>query len=134
MFHRRLGRLAILGAVVGIAVLIALPFFDGASDVAARIFWTQNTRAGVWSMMWESFKDSPLLGNSEETFTTSESSYLAMLSQFGVLGSLPCFVAIGLLVWQLFSLLRLRRQLGDESGLVDLALRRLGDDLRHLRA
>lgn len=119
-FHRRLGRFLIAGVLVLVAVLLVMPYFEGSSEIASRLLSTVDTRAGVWPTLLRNIRENFWFGAAREMFETHESSYLSILGQFGIIGSLPFIAAMFALAYQMVQMYRLRRFLGTESGLVDL--------------
>ena len=106
-----------LAAAVGLAVLLFV-----AGDYLVQRFFTARTdivdRAFVWGVHWNVFLDSPLFGEGLGSFESvtkarltdgdfpllwniraAHSVYLQWLEQAGLVGAIPMFVAIGLVMY-----------------------------------
>jgi hypothetical protein len=84
-------------AILFIIILGAGYFYllSGIGD-DVRSLSTENTRAVAWHEMSETFLDNWLFGVGYGMSGFSESSYLRSLSEFGILGSIPFFIFLGL--------------------------------------
>lgn len=120
VFHRKIGRMLIAGAFVAIAVIALLPYFEGSSEIASRLISMENSRAGVWPSLFRTIREHFWFGEARETLGGQESSYLSILGQFGIIGSLPFIASAAALIVQLIQMRQLRRYLGSEADLIDM--------------
>ena len=108
LFRLRLGKFAVAGMAVAVALFIGLQLFGGEISGADRLLSTEDTRTGAWTNMWSTFTSNPLKGTAVDTFG-SENSYLWTAARYGLLGFLPLLAAVG--TFGLF-VLRLQRVRG----------------------
>lgn len=119
LFRARLGRLALVGAVVGGVVLVAVQFLDTSLSNAGRFTSTLDTRTVIWTRLWRAFLANPVLGNPAPE-NQGESSYLSAAASFGLVGLFPLVVAAALFFRDVARMQRLRGRLGEQAFLVDL--------------
>jgi len=119
LFRRRLGRLLASSILVGAFVLFALQMLNGKARLTDRIIDTSDSRTGIWLTFINAFLENPLTGD----FQTegSESSYLAILARYGIIGALPFVLVVGSVVRSAMKMNRGRRHLNDPM-LADLVL------------
>lgn len=108
-FRLRLGRLALLGVLGGMVLLVAMSFFEESTENIARLTSGANTRAAVWANSLEAFEGSPIFGTMPLGYESgSESSYISVLANMGIIGACAMLVPFGSMVLGAFRALRLR--------------------------
>ena len=118
---RRLGQWLKVAAVGTVLVLIGLQIFESSTAGAERLIWTENTRAEGWARLIAVFQANPWLGSGREG-DLAESSYLATLALFGVVGAIPLAVAVGLVLRDLLRLEWRRKRAGEDAMLFSLVI------------
>jgi hypothetical protein len=121
LFRRRMGKMVIVAALVGIAAAIVWQFFgtERAAETARRLVDTTDTRTMVWAVTWRDFVAHPVFGlSTADTFTT-ENSYISVAARMGLFGLIPMALALGAVGWALWRLNGLRRFLGEDTLLAD---------------
>jgi hypothetical protein len=114
VFYRaRLGPALLALVVVGGIGLVGSIFLLGEAvdDAGSLVVRTNNSRAEIWTLLWETFLTSPLIGTPMEG-VPGESSYLSALVMAGVIGFLPLAVLVVLLQLSAIKVVRRRRALG----------------------
>jgi hypothetical protein len=95
-------------------------FEEGVAS-ADRMFSTHDTRTAVWVDMFNEFLRHPFFGSGAEV-SYQESTYLAVLSAFGLFGAIPFFILMVLCVRMTFQLMRRRSLMGRDGTLADLVI------------
>jgi hypothetical protein len=122
LFRFRLGKLAMVLMICGVAVFTLIKLLDevGISSIATRLLELKDTRSENWKTMFGTFIDSPFIGKEASESVGSENSFLLVAARTGLVGLIPFTCAIGLIIYGLVRLQRVRRYLGDQQLLADL--------------
>jgi hypothetical protein len=121
LFRARIGKLALAGLLVGLSVWLAMSIYTESTLTIAGMFARGDTRTHAWIVWWQQFLDNMGWGIMTEQFGAGENSYLTTAAQMGLFGLIPLMLWMCLAGWQLLQLQRLRRYLGEEVLLADLA-------------
>jgi FtsH-binding integral membrane protein len=119
-FRLRLGKLFVAAIIIAVSLWIASQFFSDSFIGADRLLSTDDTRSASWATMLAAFLRNPFLGAIDEGFGYAENAYLAVASQFGLLGVLPGLVLVVLVINMLRKLLAVRSQLGAAAPYCDV--------------
>ncbi|HMB96288.1 MAG TPA: O-antigen ligase family protein, partial [Tepidisphaeraceae bacterium] len=119
-FRLRLGKIFVGAIIVALSLWVALQFFSESFAGADRLFSTTDTRSEAWSSMYDSFLRNPVLGSVGEGFGYQENTYLAVASQFGIVGILPGLLVIVLAINTIRKLLLVRSRLGTSAVMCDV--------------
>lgn len=120
LFHRRIARFLLAVIVVGALIYFALPIFEGSTINLSRFVSTENTRQVQWEYMANQFTENVWMGAARGEMNVVENSYLSMLGQLGIVGTLPFIAAMIVLLYQTVRLQLSAKLLGPQRQLVEL--------------
>jgi hypothetical protein len=122
-FRRRLGQFLLASLVAVGVLLVGIQLLGIGDSISSHLFSTDNSRAEAWRRLWQEFLSRPLIGVGTES-AAGESSYLSVLAQYGLIGSIPFFIAIWLMLRDSVRIVRKRGQFafGKHAILADVAV------------
>jgi hypothetical protein len=118
-FRARIGKILLISLLSGIFVYLAMQIYNESTLAFTDMFLRGDTRSQVWSSMWQNFLEHKLWGGMAEEFGVGENSYLAVASNFGLVGLVPMCLFLIATAWNLFRLARVRKFLGEQVLLAD---------------
>jgi hypothetical protein len=121
LFRARIGRLALAGITVGIFVMLALQIYTESTATFTDMFMRGDTRSHVWTELLSQFREHVMWGSMSNEIGVRENSYLWVAAGTGLWGVIPMLMFMAAVAWQLFKLQRIRRYLGENALLADLA-------------
>ncbi len=122
LFRFQFRRVLLMALVGGISVAAVFYFYRGTDDIVnEHLISTEDTRSAVWAGQFHDFMRAPLFGSLEQgSFGVGENSYLATASNFGIFGTAPLLLSVGLTSWGMIRLWRCRARLGQHAMLAEL--------------
>jgi len=107
IFRTKIGSFLIVGIpLVGVVLGLGAIFKDS-HTAAGRLMSLGDTRSGIWTTFYEQWRHNPIFGNSDLGMRTVENSYLVILANTGIVGSLAMLFFLVLSARTCFTLLRM---------------------------